>query len=106
MPCVSRAKDEPFAPVWGLPLAEAPCMLFVRALDRTERIKAALLSSWFFVTVAALWLLKSVRGASLLAHLGARETPYVRLAGVAGVAVTVMFYSVAVKRLSRVNIVR
>jgi AAA family ATP:ADP antiporter len=81
-------------------------MLHLRALDRTERVKAALLGCWFFVTVATLWLLKSVRVASLLAHLGARETPYVRLVGVGAVAVTVMFYSIAVKRLSRVNIVR
>jgi ATP:ADP antiporter, AAA family len=81
-------------------------MLLVRSLDRTERTKAALLGSWFFLTVAALWLLKSLRVASLLAHLGARETPYVRLAGVAAVAVTVVVYSVAVRRISRVNIVR
>jgi hypothetical protein len=51
--------------------------LSIRGLGRQERIKALLLSGWFFVSVATLWLLKPVRVASLLAHLGAAETPYV-----------------------------
>ncbi len=81
-------------------------LLFLRALNREERTKAGLLSAWFFTTVAALWLIKSVRVAELLIHFGAKETPYVRLAGVAAVAVTVAVYSVGVGRLSRIGIVR
>ncbi|MEO8701469.1 MAG: hypothetical protein ABI867_15590 [Kofleriaceae bacterium] len=42
----------------------------------------------------------------MLAHLGAVETPYVRLAGVATVAVVVVFYSWIVNRLSRLALVR
>ncbi len=80
--------------------------VLLRGLSRKQRIKAALLASWFFVTVATLWLLKPVRVASLLVHLGAVETPYVRLAGVVTVAVVVTFYSWAVNRLSRVEVVR
>ncbi len=80
--------------------------IFLRGLSRETRIKGVLLSAWFFVTVATLWLLKPVRVASLLVHLGAAETPYVRLAGVATVAVVVAFYSWAVNRLSRVSVVR
>ncbi len=76
------------------------------ALSRDERIKAGLLSVWFFLTVATLWLLKSSRITSLIVHLGARETPYVRLAGIGAVAVTVFLYSIAASRLSRVNVVR
>ena len=80
--------------------------ILLRGLTREQRIKAALLSSWFFVTVATLWLLKPVRVASLLVHLGAVETPYVRLAGVVTVAIVVTFYSWIVNRLSRVSMVR
>lgn len=80
--------------------------ILLKGLDRQQRIKAALLSSWFFVTIVTLWLLKPLRVASLLAHLGAVETPYVRLAGVATVALVVMFYSAVVNRLSRVSVVR
>ena len=80
--------------------------LLLRGLSREQRVKAALLSAWFFVTVATLWLLKPVRVASLLVHLGAVETPYVRLAGVVTVAVVVTFYSWIVNRLSRVSMVR
>jgi ATP:ADP antiporter, AAA family len=78
----------------------------LRGLDRAQRIKAALLGAWFFVTVATLWLLKPVRVASLLAHLGAEETPYVRLAGLVTLAVVVMLYSLLVGRLSRIGVVR
>ncbi len=81
-------------------------VILLRGLTRKQRVKAALLSSWFFVSVATLWLLKPVRVASLLAHLGAVETPYVRLAGVATVGVVVMFYSWIVNRLTRVGVVR
>jgi len=80
--------------------------LLLRGLTRVQRLKAALLCSWFFVTVATLWLLKPVRVAALLVHLGAVETPYVRLAGVATVALVVTFYSWIVNRLSRVAMVR
>jgi AAA family ATP:ADP antiporter len=80
--------------------------LWSRPLNAGERVKAALLSSWFFVTVATLWLLKPVRVAALLAHLGALETPYVRLAAVAVVAVVVGMYSAVVNRVSRVQLVR
>jgi AAA family ATP:ADP antiporter len=75
-------------------------------LQPKERVKAALLAAWFFFTVATLWLLKSVRVASLLAHLGARETPYVGLVSAAVVGITVVLYSAAVSRLSRVQVVR
>ncbi len=80
--------------------------IWSRRLTREERVKAALLSSWFFVTVATLWLLKPVRVATLLAHLGAQETPYVRLAAVAVVGVVVGLYSLVVNRVSRVQLVR
>ena len=80
--------------------------VLLRTLSRAERRKAALLSSWFFVTVATLWLLKPVRVASLLVHLGAVETPYVRLAGVVVVGCVVTFYSWIVNHLSRIGIVR
>jgi AAA family ATP:ADP antiporter len=80
--------------------------LHLKTLDRGERVKAALLGSWFFLTVATLWLLKSVRVASLLAHLGARETPYVGLVSAAVVGLTVVLYSAAVSRLSRIQVVR
>jgi len=80
--------------------------LFLRGLSRHQRLKAALLSSWFFVAIATLWLLKPVRVASLLAHLGATETPYVRLAGVVTVAATVAVYSIVVNRVSRVKLAR
>ena len=77
-----------------------------RSLSRGERLKATLLSAWFFLTVATLWMLKSVRVTALLVHLGARETPYVRLAGVAAVGTAVLAYSIATSRLSRVALVR
>jgi AAA family ATP:ADP antiporter len=79
-------------------------MLVLRGLTRRQLQKAALLFSWFFLTIATLWLLKPVRVAALLVHLGAAETPYVRLAGVAMVGVVVAFYSWIVNRLSRVGV--
>ena len=60
-----------------------------------------MLSLWFFVTIAALSLLKPIRTASLLAHLGAQETPWVRLASVLVVAAFVAGYSRLTDRLSR-----
>jgi len=80
--------------------------IFLKGLGRQQHLKAALLSSWFFVTIATLWILKPVRVASLLVHLGATETPYVRLAGVATMAAVVLLYSRMVNRLSRVALVR
>jgi AAA family ATP:ADP antiporter len=80
--------------------------MWPKPLERAERVKAALLSAWFFVTVATFWLLKPVRIATLLAHLGARETPYVRLAAVGIVAVVVAGYSSIVNRITRVQLVR
>jgi aminoglycoside phosphotransferase family enzyme/ATP/ADP translocase/predicted kinase len=77
-----------------------------RTLSRVETAKASLLSAWFFLTVATLWLLKSVRVTALLIHLGARETPYVRLAGVAAVGAAVLVYSIATSRMSRISLVR
>jgi ATP:ADP antiporter, AAA family len=68
--------------------------------------KVALLSTWFFLTIAALWLLKAVRLASLVARLGSKEIPYVRLASVACVALVVFAYSAALNRLSRVGMLR
>lgn len=78
----------------------------LRALSRQERLKAALLCAWFFLTITTLWLLKPVRSASLLAHLGAQELPYVRLGAVATVGVIVAAYSRAVSRLSRLTVAR
>ncbi len=82
-----------------------PRTILLRGLDRDQRIKAGLLSSWFFVTVAALWLLKPIRVATLLAHLGASETPYVRLAGVVVIGSVVLLYSFFVNRFSRIQVV-
>jgi AAA family ATP:ADP antiporter len=73
---------------------------------RVDRLKAGLLSSWFFSSVAALWLLKPVRTASLLAHLGASELPYLRFGAVAAVSVLVLAYSRIVNRFSRLDVVR
>lgn len=68
------------------------------------RPKAVLLAVWFFLTTANLWLLKPVRTASLLAHLGSAETPWVRLASAAAVGVVVLVYSRLIDRASRVAI--
>jgi AAA family ATP:ADP antiporter len=78
-----------------------------RALPRTpftaaERLKTALLSVWFFSTITALWLLKPIRTASLLTHLGAAELPYLRL----GAVIAVLGYSRVVNRFSRIEVVR
>jgi AAA family ATP:ADP antiporter len=69
-----------------------------------RRPKAVLLAVWFFLTTANLWLLKPVRTASLLAHLGSAETPWVRLASAATVGVVVLVYSRLIDRASRVTI--
>jgi AAA family ATP:ADP antiporter len=82
----------------------APIVL--RGVRGKLRTKALFLSAWFFVTVATLWILKPVRVASLLVHLGAAETPYVRLAGVVTLAFVVAGYSVLVRHMSRIGVVR
>ena len=76
------------------------------ALTGRERQKVALLSIWFFLTIATLWVLKPIRNASLLAHLGAAELPYVRLATVVAVGLVVAGYSRAVDRLARATVAR
>jgi AAA family ATP:ADP antiporter len=78
----------------------------LRRLTRLERQKAALLFSWFFVTITVLWLLKPIRQASLMVHLGAEELPYVRLGAVVAVAIIVAIYSRLVDRLTRLQIAR
>jgi hypothetical protein len=62
------------------------------ALIPQERRKAALLSFWFFLTIAAPWILKPIRSASLLTHLGAAELPDVGLGAVVVVALVVAIY--------------
>src|SRR5581483_2432271 len=81
-------------------------VFFLKDVDHRGRVKGIVLASWFFLTVATLWLLKPVRVASLLAHLGAAETPYVRLAAVATIAIVVGVYSIFVNRLTRIGVVR
>lgn len=76
----------------------------LRGLSRHERAKAGLLFSWFFLLIMTLWLLKPIRQASLLAHLGATELPYARFGAVVAVALVVAVYSRVVDRLSRLQI--
>jgi AAA family ATP:ADP antiporter len=71
-----------------------------------ERLKIALLSTWFFLTITTLWLLKPIRTASLLSHLGAAELPYLRFGSLVGVGLVVLVYSHLVNRLSRLDVVR
>ena len=78
----------------------------LRALSRTERRKVMILFSWFFLTIATLWLLKPIRQASLLAHLGAAELPYARFGSVIAVAIVVAIYSRVVDRLTRLQLAR
>jgi AAA family ATP:ADP antiporter len=73
-------------------------------LTRQEGRKAALLSAWFFLTITTLWVLKPIRSASLLVHLGAEELPYVRLATVVIVGLVVANYSRFVNRFSRITV--
>lgn len=69
-----------------------------------EQLAAALLFSWFFLVITTLWLLKPIRQASLLAHLGSSELPAVRLGSVLVVALVVAAYSRLVDRLSRLQV--
>lgn len=78
----------------------------LRSLSASERAKAGILSGWFFLMITTLWLLKPIRQASLLAHLGSGEIPYVRLGSVAVVAVVVAVYSRVVDRLTRIQVAR
>jgi ATP:ADP antiporter, AAA family len=75
-------------------------------LTRAERTKAALLASWFFSSITTLWLLKPVRTAALIAHLGSAELPYVRFGTLVAVGIVVMLYSRAVNHFSRLDVVR
>jgi AAA family ATP:ADP antiporter len=77
-----------------------------RKLSREERAKTVILGSWFFLTIATLWLLKPIRQAALLAHLGSEEIPSVRLGAVVVVALVVAVYSRLVDRLSRLQVAR
>ena len=76
------------------------------SLGPLERRKVGLLTGWFFLVITTLWLLKPIRSASLLTHLGSGEIPYVRLGSVAVVGVVVALYSRIVDRFSRVNVAR
>lgn len=78
----------------------------LRGFSRVERSKVAILGGWFFITITALWLLKPIRQASLLVHLGATELPYARLGAVVAVAVVVAVYSRLVDRLTRLQVAR
>jgi len=78
----------------------------LRGLTRVERAKAGILFSWFFVVITTLWLLKPIRQASLLVHLGAEELPYARFGAVAVVAIVVAIYSRLVDRLTRLQVAR
>jgi AAA family ATP:ADP antiporter len=63
-----------------------------------------LLSAWFFLITAALWLLKPVRTAALLTHLGSAQLPMLRLSSVLVVGLVVLGYSRVVNRLSRLQV--
>jgi AAA family ATP:ADP antiporter len=76
----------------------------LRALSPRERAKGGFLFSWFFLMIMTLWLLKPIRQASLLAHLGPSELPSARFGAVVAVALVVVVYSRAVDRLTRVQV--
>lgn len=71
---------------------------------RRQRVQVALLSAWFFVITAALWLLKPVRTAALLSHLGSAQLPILRFSSVLVVGLLVLGYSQVVNRLSRLQV--
>jgi len=75
-------------------------------LSAAERRKAVLLAGWFFLSITTLWLLKPIRTASLLSHLGAAELPYVRFGTLVAVSIVVLLYSRAVNHFSRLDVVR
>jgi AAA family ATP:ADP antiporter len=76
-----------------------------RSLTHSERREVRLLSVWFFVITMTLWLLKPIRTAALLTHLGAEELPWLRLGSVFAVGVVVLGYSRVVSRVSRLAVV-
>jgi AAA family ATP:ADP antiporter len=78
----------------------------LRSLTTAERWKGGMLGSWFFFTITTLWLLKPIRTASVLAHLGAGELPYLRFGSVIGVGLVVFVYSRLVDRLTRLRVVQ
>jgi AAA family ATP:ADP antiporter len=71
---------------------------------RRERLEVGLLSAWFFLITTTLWLLKPIRTAALLAHLGSDELPWLRLTSVIVVGSIVLVYSKIVNRLSRLQV--
>jgi ATP:ADP antiporter, AAA family len=71
---------------------------------RREPLQVALLSAWFFVITAALWLLKPVRTAALLSHLGSAQLPILKFSSVLVVGLVVLGYSRVVNRLSRLQV--
>jgi ATP:ADP antiporter, AAA family len=71
---------------------------------RRERLEVGLLSAWFFLITTTLWLLKPIRTAALLAHLGSEELPWLRLTSVIVVGSIVLIYSKIVNRLSRLQV--
>lgn len=75
-----------------------------RAIGREQWLKVGLLFSWFFCAISAFWLLEPVRVAALLSHLGAAETPYLKIASMVAVAVVVAVYSRVVDKVSRKNL--
>jgi AAA family ATP:ADP antiporter len=77
-----------------------------RKLTARERAKAAILAGWFFLLITNLWLLKPIRQASLLAHLGPGELPYARFGAVIAVAIVVAIYTRLVDRLTRLQVAR
>jgi AAA family ATP:ADP antiporter len=72
--------------------------------SRRELRKLFLLSSWFFLIIATLWLLKPLRSATLLAHLGSEELPYIRLGSMIVIAIVVALYAPLVDRLTRIQV--
>jgi ATP:ADP antiporter, AAA family len=69
-----------------------------------ERVEITILSAWFFVITMTLWLLKPIRTAALLEHLGSEELPNLRLGSVLVVGLVVLGYSRVVNRLSRLQL--
>jgi ATP:ADP antiporter, AAA family len=74
-------------------------------LTRDERVAVRLLALWFFVITMTLWLLKPIRTAALLAHLGSEQLPWLRLGSAFAVGAVVLGYSRIVSRLSRLAVV-
>jgi hypothetical protein len=71
---------------------------------RREPLQVALMSAWFFVITAGLWLLEPVRTAALLSHLGFAQLPILRFSSVLVVGLVVLGYSRVVNRMSRLQV--